>query len=805
VKKLLAIYLLPVFIVSGFLLIISNSASAVVASEWKAGRIIDDAKFTGLDMSVTDIQNFLNNKVPNCDTWGTQPASEYGRGDITHAQYAASRGWPGPPYVCLKNYHEVAKNTPSPGIPQSSYNNGGNPPAGSISAAQMIFNAAQQYRISPKVLLVKLGTESAGPLTDDRWPLSSQYNYAMGAHCPDSGPGGSANCDSNYAGFSIQIAEAAGLLRWYLDSMTQPWWQYKKPYATNNILWNVEPSGCGGGNVYIESMGTAALYTYTPYQPNQAALNNMYGTGDSCSAYGNRNFWRVYNDWFGSTSITNLVRTPSDQTYYLLTNGKRFAIPNGDMLYAYGLERQQLSIISDQALQAIPNGGMLQTTFTVPGDGTVFLADLSNKYGIASGDYCIKWGLNCSTPSQIGTEISTKLTNGGVLQPIMNNAGSYYLMEDGYKKQFLSIKAMIDRGYVPTSSTIIGNWTNAIRTFGFSLPEDGSFVKFGSSNAIFAYNQGNFYSISSYEQFRNWYSPNTPSHFDPTSKYNTQPPALIGALSDIVYMTNGSKYLIDGGRRIDLTNVPSDWPAGIQGEQFSIFLNRLPINATATTATSYRQPNGGIYKVLAQTKQPFNSIRDYYDLGYGNNQAIQLSANINMPIGNTVFAEGSAYKIQGSDAIFRVGLNGRSSPFQNLRQIWDFKTNPNIPTISATNASQFSVDTSIKSLIKSSQGQIFIVNELGKIPMSSNDINNWGINTGVAIELGNISLGRIQTLSTVPVFLSSPNGTIFKGENGSKKPIANFDAYKRLGGNASNTAAATLDVLDTMPTGTIIQ
>ncbi|MFZ1523014.1 MAG: hypothetical protein WAS94_03260, partial [Candidatus Saccharimonadales bacterium] len=39
----------------------------------------------------------------------------------------------------------------------------------------------------------------------------------------------------------------------------------------------------------------------TPYRPNQAALNNLYGTGDGCSAYGNRNFWRFYTDWFGST------------------------------------------------------------------------------------------------------------------------------------------------------------------------------------------------------------------------------------------------------------------------------------------------------------------------------------------------------------------------------------------------------------------------------------------------------------------------------------------------------------------------
>lgn len=41
----------------------------------------------------------------------------------------------------------------------------------------------------------------------------------------------------------------------------------------------MEPSGCGASNVYIESRATAALYTYTPYQPNAAALSNMYGTG----------------------------------------------------------------------------------------------------------------------------------------------------------------------------------------------------------------------------------------------------------------------------------------------------------------------------------------------------------------------------------------------------------------------------------------------------------------------------------------------------------------------------------------------
>ena len=59
-------------------------------------------------------------------------------------------------------------------------------------------------------------------------------------------------------------------------------------------------TACGTTTLTIRNKATAALYYYTPYQPNAAALSNLYGTGDACSSYGNRNFWRMYSDWFGS-------------------------------------------------------------------------------------------------------------------------------------------------------------------------------------------------------------------------------------------------------------------------------------------------------------------------------------------------------------------------------------------------------------------------------------------------------------------------------------------------------------------------
>jgi hypothetical protein len=301
-KKLL----LAVLTLSLLVLPFSQITFAANGADWVAGNIIGDGVFAnGNAMSVADIQAFLNQKVGTggsayatpgfCDVNGTR-TSEFGGG--TRAQYAASVGR-STPFTCLKDYYEVPKNDPSPGIPANNY--GGAPiPAGAQSAAQLIWNAGQRYSINPRVLLVMIQKESAGPLITDDWPFLSQYTYAMGAHCPDSGPGGAANCDSNYAGFSMQIQESARLLRYYITNMDQPWWTYKK-LGNNDILYQNSRPECGSSTVNIITRATAALYTYTPYQPNQAALNNLYGTGDACSAYGNRNFWRMFIDWFGST------------------------------------------------------------------------------------------------------------------------------------------------------------------------------------------------------------------------------------------------------------------------------------------------------------------------------------------------------------------------------------------------------------------------------------------------------------------------------------------------------------------------
>lgn len=267
--------------------LIANPAAGLSSSEWKAGRIIDDERFfKANDMSSGEIQSFLNQKTPSCDTWGNQGPyyDRYGNRWNNRADYGRSVGV-APPYTCLKDY-----STSYPSKAADNYCKA--IPSGTKSSAELIQIVSDACGVSARALIVLLEKEQ-GLVTDD-WPWPIQYRGATGYGCPDTAP-----CDQEYYGLFNQLYNAARQFKVYA---AKPDSYRKKPYATNSILWNVENTGCGSGDVFIETKATAGLYNYTPYQPNKAALDNLYGSGDGCSAYGNRNFWRLYWDWFGPST-----------------------------------------------------------------------------------------------------------------------------------------------------------------------------------------------------------------------------------------------------------------------------------------------------------------------------------------------------------------------------------------------------------------------------------------------------------------------------------------------------------------------
>ena len=251
--------------VSGIVITASQQdAQAADASNFRPGYLISDENFyDSAAMSVSQIQDFLNKRGSSCTG------------------------------NCLKD-----KRVDTVSKAANRYC-GAYQGARGESAAQIISKVGKACGISPKVLLVMLEKETSLVTMDN--PGEWRYERAMGYYCPDD-PNRPGWCNPEYAGLYNQLYRAA----WQFNQYAANRGDYAYVAGRNNsILYNPDRS-CGASNVYIENQATASLYIYTPYQPNQAALSNLYGTGNGCSSYGNRNFWRLYTDWFGSpTGVTN--------------------------------------------------------------------------------------------------------------------------------------------------------------------------------------------------------------------------------------------------------------------------------------------------------------------------------------------------------------------------------------------------------------------------------------------------------------------------------------------------------------------
>ena len=232
---------------------------------------------------------------------------------VQNAPCAASNPW------CLRNLR-----ISDPGQPANTYcgavTGGSNEDAATLIAAY-----STACGVNPQVMLTKLQLESQGLNRSD--PSASSYDAAWGWNCPDSGAGGSANCDPAHAGFFNQLVGMAH--SWAEMKVDIPTHKYNYAVGTYNILWNVEETGCGSAPVDIKNVATASLYVYTPYQPNAASIAAYPGEGDKCSSYGNRNFFYMFHQYFGSTGGGTAIAGPAGGKVGgpILVNGVNITLP----------------------------------------------------------------------------------------------------------------------------------------------------------------------------------------------------------------------------------------------------------------------------------------------------------------------------------------------------------------------------------------------------------------------------------------------------------------------------------------------
>jgi hypothetical protein len=686
------------------------------------------------------------------------------------------------------------------------YTNAGAPCGQSALASTFIYYASQIYGINPQVILATIQKEQSAITSQTL--TSWQINQAMGYGCPDLGGCGASN-------FPYQVDWGTYTLRLHRERANgnMTWWQqgiaftcgistrYYKPslYPGQNVSF-YDDSGVMYTTAWIANAATSSLYCYTPH-----AYNNPPTFGTVGQYYsGSYNFVLFFERWFGSTQGSFLVKSPSSPTYYLLTNGQRYAIPNGDILYAYGLESIPLTGVSDAYLSSIPDGGMLGTLFTVPGDPTVYLADGGSKIGIASGAACSAWGLVCGsniTQKEVGQEIANRMQTRPPLQPIMKFQNTYYLMQGGQKLPFLTEKTVAERGYNTTQSTPIINWTNAIRPIGNLLPEDRSFVKFEKLGAIYYYASGGFYSIADFDTFLAWIG-NSNCYLDDKSGYNNTPPNTVGTLRQIIQDANLNYYLITRQQKVALNG------ASPAAGTYMLYSNALPLDALASKqavaldgSKAVSVPGGTIFSVRDNMLKPIPTMTDLWQQ-YDAPNIISLPSKVlsAYPLGRLSVAPGRVIKPTGSGAMYVLGSDHNLWALGSLSELFAINTwSPGALEVDM-NAIDFT-NIHVYTRLISLNGFPYIVKSNGQAAKLPSGILAPGADL---LPMDGLVAGKIPYASEAVRFLRFDNGTIFYVGDTSLQPIASLSKYLSLGGNDTNTLGLPIKSLGNFVTGTVL-
>ena len=242
----------------------TDVAEAADTRQFDPGNIITDQLFfDGGAMTAAQIQRFLEVTKPGC-----VPNPDDGT-------------------PCLQDYRQSTPDRAASTSCPTRYVG-----AAAESAATIIARVGRACGISQRVLLVLLQKEQ-GLVTASGYGLTpTRYKKATGYACPDTAP-----CDARFYGFFNQLYSAAARYKTYAAA---PEDYNHQPGVVNTVRFHPDPA-CGSSQVRIRNQATAGLYNYTPYQPNAASLAAYKSEGNGCSAYGNRNFWIYFTEWFGST------------------------------------------------------------------------------------------------------------------------------------------------------------------------------------------------------------------------------------------------------------------------------------------------------------------------------------------------------------------------------------------------------------------------------------------------------------------------------------------------------------------------
>lgn len=293
-------------------------------------------------------------------------------------------------------------------------------------ASEIIYDAAQTYKVNPKYILVTLQKEQS--LITDQTPSQKQLDWAAGYGVCD-------NCAKDdpkiqkFKGFAKQVDNAAGIIRWYYDNTDHA--VVKQKNETIKIDDQI---------VQPQSWATAFLYTYTPH------------------LHGNENFKKIWDDWFCQNYPNNtILRAVGSDEYWIIQDGTRRKFKNMSALLSRSNPKLAV-VVPEEELQNYPAGKEIGLpNYSILKNGSnYYLIDYYTIRPFASENVVKKLGYNPQEIIEVSDDAVASYTMGETItEQNANPTGlvvyftdlkEYYLLKDNTLRPIVS-KLVVDCDY----------------------------------------------------------------------------------------------------------------------------------------------------------------------------------------------------------------------------------------------------------------------------------------------------------------------------------------------------------------------
>ena len=752
-----------------------ESAAAADASRFNPGLIISDAAFYDYaSMSVAQIQRFLESKVPTCNAREGEPA-------------------------CLRNY-----TVNSPAVEETPNNCTAMPDRGLITAAQLIFNVAQSCKINPKVILVMLEKEqglvtSKRPLwTADPTKPNRRYDFALGADCPDTPAG----CSQSSAGFFWQVFKGTRRMNYYVANTTD----YPMYQPGNRKVFYNPSASCGSSRVQIQNKATTILYTYTPYQPNASALNNLYGSGDSCGAYGNRNFWRYYTDWFGDPVAGSFLVSDASGAVYLLVDTKKYLV--GDAASLAQLKPLgpvgKLSSGNQAYLASYASAGQTSSVFKSE-TGQAYFFNSGRKFAFTNCDQVAEFGLNCSSAITLTASQLAAFADGPVMSEYISGENNEtFFIQDGLKRQILDQVSINEAGLgLPALSAVKVSAFGAL-PWGAPIVKNGSYFYNSTTKTHGVFVSGKFFEVSDALEkelkISQWF----------TSSTGSLSTASLGsswageALTPIIANSAGEVFLITatGKRRVDnATQILPTVPVAPDA-----LLNLIPTIATAALSAPMfaKSPaSSSVYLVQSAQKRLLPTATDRAKFASvvlaPAVQTISKSALDQIASGITALGPTSLVKLATSKTTYFI--DGANRAVQMTPAIAKMFGITATRTVTAAELKGFFTRIRVTTPKVSCGTQIYLAIDGKLSAITPEDAVHY---PGSIFALNDVTCANLaKDAKLTGRFISTPDRAIWLLQAGQKRKVASSGAYRTLLGDRLPTRAVSAAFASLIPTGAV--